>query len=248
MKLRIAQPDVAGVALMGVAYVGVQYWMPVILGWFGAVQQPTIEEWQFRGTKRLLFIYGVDFVVVLLVAICAGYRRSDLRHKRTFVPSLRDWLLLGLPTAFISLLLAIVGLWPWTWQWPPYNGLNLGHALLTGRQFLGLAIWGFATVGLIPLLEETLFRFGMLRFFGSVSGSAAFGVLASSVLFAGAHLGGMGIPDRAHSTNALWLFFASLAVGSITLQNGGRLGPAIAAHTARNAIEFSMLLLALFQS
>jgi membrane protease YdiL (CAAX protease family) len=241
MRPRVPQLIVFLVVLLGGCYVAAAYWSPAILRAFGEQQRGTLAEWQARGSTRLAVIYLPHIVIVaIILSLLRLPQGSELRESLKRLTR-HDVMAFGLTTAFVSFVLALLQLWPWTWQWPPHSALRLASALTKGRQWLGLLVWALATVVLIPLIEEVVFRFGVLRFFESVSGSSTVGVVASAVTFATAHLGGSIHPNRAHLTNAAWLFAASILLGIVTVRHRGSLGPAITAHAARNLVEFAML-------
>ena len=245
MKPQQPRRDSVVVTGIGILYLVVLYWNPVFVFWAGIRAQPTVREWQVDGSERLLLTYIPQALLLVILLLFARASQSSFFKACVRMPSGREWLHFGLSTAVCSLLLAIVRLWPWTWQWPPHNALHLADALITGHQYSGILLWALATTAMIPMLEEMVFRFGVLRLFAEIAGSPSVGVIVSSALFGAAHLGGSLRPDQPHLTNALWLFLASLLLGWITVRKGGQLGPAMVAHASRNIVEFGMLFLAL---
>jgi membrane protease YdiL (CAAX protease family) len=117
--------------------------------------------------------------------------------------------------------------------------------LLHQHQVLALVVWALTSVMIVPVLEEAIFRVGLLRLLGSSARSPRFGIFASSILFGAAHLGTpFWQPDAAHLVNAFWLFVGSLIIAYTTLRNAWNVSVALGSHVARNAIEFTLLLFA----
>ena len=213
----------------------------------GLSSEPVLEDWRSDGSLRLLI---ANLPICLLAVIQLKFMSREGETSRTFswLPSRDDWARAGGAALVASLVLAVANLWPWTWQWPPYATLRTIGAAVRGRQYGGILIWAITSALAIPLCEEILFRFGILQFIMRYTGSRPTAVATTSLLFACGHLGGTFHPDRAHSINAAWLFLFGLALGSVTLRNGGRLGSAIAAHVLRNTLELCTLGIALSRS
>lgn len=129
-------------------------------------------------------------------------------------------------------------------QRPPQTALRIVNSLIEGHQFWGIAVWAFATIVVIPMAEEIVFRCGLLQVFEAISCSTSVGILGSALVFGAAHLGGTLRPDRAHLMNSFWMFAAGVVLGAITVRKKGNLLPAIAAHSARNATEFAAMFFA----
>lgn len=149
--------------------------------------------------------------------------------------SLTTGCLLLVGIAAVSIILDLVNLWPFTWR-AAQNTTPIHLASLVGhRNWVGFTLLAAKSVLLVPMLEEVIFRFGVLRGVARLTHSTHVGVLISAILFALLHLSLS--PDGTVVLNALWLFFFSIVLGYVTDARQGRLGIAIASHAARNLIE-----------
>ena len=224
---------------------GLVLFSPFVAARAGLSPVVTSADWNSEGTRRLLMEYVPECILVAMILLYSRMGNKVRLANVIWGASPREWLVPAGTTATVSLILAALQVWPWTWQWPPHVTLRIITASLAGSQFAGIAIWVFATAVAIPILEEIVFRFGVLELIRGVTGSTTLAVSGSAGLFALGHLGGTLHPDRAHVVNAAWLLVAGLLLGSITVRNRGHLGPAIAAHIARNTLELSTLALAI---
>jgi membrane protease YdiL (CAAX protease family) len=145
-------------------------------------------------------------------------------------------------TVVISFVLNLFGAWPFMWRWASDPTRSYIGVLVTSAQWSAVLLWVLTAVFVGPLIEELVFRFGVLQAVRDWTGSSAKAVTISSTIFALGHLGYLP-PDFPHVVNATWLFAASMVLGSITLRLAGRLGVSLAAHAARNTLEVSLLFL-----
>lgn len=145
-------------------------------------------------------------------------------------------------TVAISFVLNLFGVWPFMWRWASDSTSAFTGVLISAGHWLALIVWVATAVVVGPVIEELIFRFGVLQSVRDWTGSAAVAVISSSVIFALGHLGYLP-PDFPHAVNASWLFAASMVLGWITLRRAGRIRISLAAHTVRNALEVSLLFL-----
>lgn len=153
---------------------------------------------------------------------------------------------IGLACA-VSFALNALNLWPFTWRWAGDPSAQYLRALVENHDWLAIAIWAGLVTVITPIIEEVVFRFGILRALARYTRSPWIGILGSSLLFGIAHLGYWPIwqPDRPHLVNASWLVAFSVLLGWLTLRRQGNITPAIVIHSARNALELGLLIVAL---
>jgi membrane protease YdiL (CAAX protease family) len=148
-------------------------------------------------------------------------------------------------TLLLSVALNALNLWPFSWRWHEDTAATYLGAFLTVNDWLLIAIWAALFIVVTPVVEESVFRFGILRSLLRHTRSTRAAVLGSSLLFGLAHLGYLPLPDLQHAVNACWLFLFSLLLGWLTIQRAGNISIALIAHAARNAVELTLLLVAI---
>jgi membrane protease YdiL (CAAX protease family) len=101
------------------------------------------------------------------------------------------------------------------------------------------------TAVLIPIAEEVVFRFLLLRSLVTLSGSPTVANVGSALVFSTVHLGPsrLGNGSAQELLNGFWLFCGSLLLGRLVFASNGRIVTAIVLHSARNFIEAGLLLL-----
>lgn len=190
-------------------------------------------------------LQGVDLSLLIppLVLILVAVARSDSTVTEALRFRIGKTIKVASIVVLLSILLNAVGLWQFTWRWT--STPDVAYALLAHSKWLAIAMWGVTGVILVPLIEETIFRFGVLRVVWSLTGSRVASVVMSAVLFTAGHWGTIGEhPNGFRMANMIWLFFGSVLVGGLTLRDKGNLSLALTAHATRNAIEFATLLFA----
>ena len=136
-----------------------------------------------------------------------------------------------------------INLWPFTWRYASRDTLLWVRTMLSGGQVFGVYANALSNVLVIPIVEEVAFRFGVLRLVVWVTGSVPWAIFLSAVLFGFLHLGDLDSIDPSHLNNSIWLFGLSILLGFLVARSSGRLGVAIAIHSARNFVEMALLLL-----
>lgn len=147
-------------------------------------------------------------------------------------------------TFTLSLLLNFFGIWPFTWRWATNSSSAYFSLLTASGQWVGVLLWAATLIVVNPLLEEVIFRVGLLQSVREWTGSKQVAIVVSATCFGLAHLGYLP-PQLANVVNASWLFLASLLLGAITFRRAGRIDVSLSAHVIRNMIEFLFLLLAI---
>lgn len=175
---------------------------------------------------------------ILIVSIRVS-RKPGMPSRRT---NLRTLVVVLVFTTVISLLLNALSLWPFTWRWGNSGVAQYMGLLVEQKRTAAIILWALNGTLLVPIIEETIFRFWLLRLLTRWSNSPLFAIGASSLLFALLHLGNpFALPDRFHLTNAAWLFSFSLLAGHMTVRSKGSIGPALAMHCGRNTLELATL-------
>lgn len=177
-------------------------------------------------------------IAVELCSIPAGPLRTALR-----LPSLRTVAMASAATIAISVFLNAIDVWPFDWRWTTDQSGVYTRALFTLHLWVAFVFWGVNLVVVTPVLEEIVFRFGVLRYLRAVTSSSATAVVGSSLLFAALHLGHWPaqFADNQHLVNAAGVGAGSLALAHITLRHDGRIGIAMISHASRNALIFGLL-------
>jgi hypothetical protein len=155
---------------------------------------------------------------------------------RTLVVSL-------LVSALASWILDHWGIWPWHWRLDLQSNLLFVGSLLSGKQYAALVMWALSIGVMLPVLEELIFRFGILQYIRHKTGSTKVAVMLSAGLFSVAHLG-PGVPLSADNIrNALGALGFGLIVGYIAGSGGSpSLRAAAGAHIGRSLLEVCTLI------
>lgn len=182
---------------------------------------------------------------VLLVAVLV-WRRGDGRLRSAlYRPS--PGLLIGsvLVAAALSLILNATEMWPFAWRWEFDSNTGFVQALLAGSRIVPLLYWLLLYGVGVPILEEVVFRFGLLRTVQDWTGSDRAAVMVSAIIFGLLHLGyPPWSPDLGHMWNAAAVTLFGVALGALVLKQQGRISLAIAVHVTFNVSSQAMLLLA----
>ncbi len=208
----------------------------------GVPTQVTPDYLQHFAVKHVITTLALRMPALAVIwLIWVRHPESRLRASlRAETPRAVMWTLVL--TVGLSFVLNLFGVWPFMWLWATDSTSTYVGVLVSSRQWLAIPLWILIVVVVGPVIEELVFRFGVLQTVRDWTGSSAKAVIASSVIFALGHLGYLPA-DRAHIVNATWLFGASLALGKITLDRTGRVTLSLTAHVARNALEVSLLFL-----
>lgn len=235
--------DVAVVLLAGVLYIaGVAFrpWLlPHLFGVPAAIDARQLAENGLLDTVANTLLKLPSLVVIIAAAARgAVLRRALTEYRGGFIA------ITVITTHVLSLALNAFGLWIFTWRLPTTGGALYARALVASEQWASLVIWVLGIVVMVPLIEEVVFRYGVLRYALAVTGSRSLAVLTSSAAFALGHL--ILTPIRSTDIHtAAWLFAGSLVLGSIALRAHGGLSLCLAAHSTRNATEALTLFMAI---
>jgi membrane protease YdiL (CAAX protease family) len=226
----------------GALYLGAIVFRDWILGVFGIPSQVSPDYLRHFGGVHVVASLALRVPAIAVIGIiwvrCPKSRfRASLKMESARVVTRTV-----VVTVALSFVLNLFGVWPFMWRWASDSTSAYVGVLVSTGQSLAILLWILTAVVVGPVLEELVFRFGVLQAVRDWTGSRAKAVIISSAIFALGHLGYLP-PDFPHIANASWLFAASLVLGSITLGRAGRIGVSLAAHAARNALEVSLLFL-----
>lgn len=185
-------------------------------------------------------VYAIPLLGVLLTIRLS--RQGDLLRslRGTKLSSFTIAVLIG---AAVSVLLNSLGVWPFPWQRPDSYEATHVALLILGGQRLGLLLMALVTIVVVPLVEEVVFRFGVLELLLGKLHSLHAAVLASAALFAALHLGqGGGFLGSRVGMNAAWLFIGSVILGYVAVMRGGKIGVPIGVHAGHNMVHIALLI------
>ena len=193
--------------------------------------------------------WPIAWLLVLLVPLSVlgiAMLSKDGTVRKSFRGRWRSTVAIAVTAALVSLTLNALTLWPFTWRWPATGTTDYARLLVSAGSVWAMVAWCVTGVVVIPLIEEAIFRVGLLRVLISLFRSEWLGVAGSSLVFSFLHLGTLSpLPDLPHAVNAAWLFAASWIIGHLTVRAGGSIQPGLAAHATRNALEITLLLVSI---
>lgn len=230
------------VLLAGALYVAAIFGRDWVLRAFGIPSEVSSDYLQHSGTLHVVANFALRVPALLVIGII-WFRHPGSRLRASLSMESAHTVTWAVAiTVAVTFMLNLFGLWPFTWRWASDPTRMYLGILVTSAQWLALLLWVLTAVFVGPLIEELVFRFGVLQAVRDWTSSGTKAVVASSAIFALGHLGYLP-PDFPHLVNASWLFAASLLLGSITLRLRGWLGVSLAAHAARNTLEVSLVFL-----
>jgi membrane protease YdiL (CAAX protease family) len=177
-------------------------------------------------------------VAVLAMAATAGVHKA-LRWRSARAGSV--WKVVGV-VVLASILLDFTKVWPFAWKWRTAENVRFASSLVIGGEWPLVILQIFVLGLLAPVVEELVFRYGVLRVFWHASRRSSIAVLGSGFVFGLAHWG----PSWAATINAAWVGVFGVFVGWLAVRRPRSLTLPIAAHATRNLLELGMLLLAGF--
>lgn len=200
-------------------------------GWLGILAQGAIHARQFAWAAL------VQQVPTLLASVPVGFVLFRSRALRRIAfgrfSGVRSLVVSSMAYFLLFIYLDGVGAWPFFWRWREFEALTYMAAVIDARKWDGLLINAVSSLLLIPLVEEVVFRGGVLRWVRRVTGSASFAVVASAIAFGAAHWGN----TPGAKINALWLTGLSIVLGRQALRHPRTLAPCAATHATRNAAD-----------
>jgi membrane protease YdiL (CAAX protease family) len=143
------------------------------------------------------------------------------------------------------LLMDHIGLAPFSWRGSDNSSIYYLNILFRSNAVLGIAAAEIHSDIIVPVIEEIVFRFGVLRWAQSRTGSIPAAVLLSALAFGAAHIdpGSVNPFGLAYQTTVTGLVY-----GILVILRGGSIAGAIALHASRNVAEFVTMLAVILRS
>lgn len=239
--------DVPFVLFIGAVYLVTTVWREHILAViFHIPTAITLDELYTRGLQHqlgnaLVKIPGFILLVLLWFLCPSGRLRQSLR-----LPRVRTAVFAVIATFVLSNVASSLNLWPFAWRWLGDTTAVYASTLLESRQWLAISLWLLVSVIVVPVIEEIVFRFGILRAVRSATGSDFASVFVSAFLFGLGHVGfvtTLSLTER-QIVDVAGAFVFGLILGLITVQKNGDVGLPIVVHSVRNLTEIGMLFIA----
>jgi membrane protease YdiL (CAAX protease family) len=207
-------------------------------------------------------LFGLALVLLLIRVKSNVELRASLRPKasqdhaiqipKRRVPSWRadahrsppfGWLAaIFVITAICSTLLNNFDVYPFPWRWQYDQSVGFVRAYAETGHALALVFLLLVSAVASPIIEEVIFRFGLLRAIRAWSGSSIVAVLGTALVFGAAHLGyPFWRPTVGDIHNACGAAGLGLVLGTVVVRSNGRLTGAIAIHSANNFFVGVML-------
>jgi membrane protease YdiL (CAAX protease family) len=238
-------PDLALTVLAGCAYLGAigagDWILPHVLG---VPSVPRVAYLRSNGVAWTLAFAGLRLPAFGIIGtLWFSSRGAELR--RQFSGHTRSQIVITIgATCVAAVLLNALGLRTFSWRWPSSTTPAFVQTLTDTRQWAALGIWLATLIITVPVTEEVVFRFGVLRSLLVVGDSSYAATIGSSILFGAAHLVRSSL-TQVDLVNALWLSLGSLVLAHIALRRPGGLAICVTAHVTLNALEAAILILIL---
>lgn len=175
------------------------------------------------------------FIVVMLVA--RSQRRAGPLAQALKVDPL-PFAFCFIVSAIVSAVLSYASIWPWSFASPLSHSREISSFIVNYHQSAAGLVWVIVATLMVPLLEEVLYRFGLLRWLEHLTGSALVAVAGSSIVFGAAHFS---FVDPFGRRNAIFTCLMGLASSLLVKRTGGNLTCAVAIHSGRNMMEVFLL-------
>lgn len=207
---------------------------------------PSVERatHQLIGQRAWLFVILRNPVPFLGLVAIVGYCVDRERRRallRVFGPLNTKVLAAFTVASFGSVVLVLLGLWPWEFNRPGSDVGDLTAAFVRSHLWLPIALHVISAAIVVPVCEEIAFRFGLLQTLLARGLSRGTALVLSSVVFGLAHWGALNVLEPWALRRVLFATLLGLVGGYLTLRDGGSVGRAIAIHAARNGMEAAFL-------
>jgi membrane protease YdiL (CAAX protease family) len=212
--------------------------LPVLETVFGYVAAPSRQYMTDYGPLQFVAVVGyfLSFALAILMVIRL-WPTGRLARSLHLSASLA---LRALVVSVIgSILLDATNLWPFSWRWESSHIGPFANVVQHGRHAVAAyLLWLFAAAGLTPIVEEAVFRVGILQLLALATRSTNAGIVGSALLFGLAHLPWWDISStsRGDWANGLGAVVLGLLFGWFA-QREGSLSVPLAAHVGRNGVE-----------
>jgi membrane protease YdiL (CAAX protease family) len=227
----------------GVLYLTAVWFQPLITSQLIGTSPITPERIRADGDLLILAMSAIRLLgLVLVLLLIAWPPRRQLRAALR--PERPTWVftVVGV-TIFVTLFLNNSDIWPFVWRYRFSESVGWVRSYVAGNHLFAmlgsLALTAFAS----PLIEEVIFRFGLLQSLLQWTHSRVIAVAVSSVLFGAMHLGyPIWHPSMVEIRSAISLTLFAVVLAIMTLERRGRITGAIAVHMAYNGFSAAMLL------
>lgn len=193
------------------------------------------------GWLAMLVTFDVALITSLVTALLLWRMSARGEAVEIFGPFRWSLITLFLLACVVSFAMVAFGVWPWEWTRPGATSPAIAVWLMRSKQLEALAIYGLMGTVAIPLLEEFIFRFGVLRWMLHRWKSESAAIFASSALFGLAHVGTLNAIDEWSIRRMIAVTCFALVAATLTVNDRGRIRRAVVIHAARNGLEFFFL-------
>jgi len=236
---RWRDPEIA--LLIGLVYFLSMIILPPLMQAMGVPQFPTAEYLADRGTVHALSIAFTGFPALAFLLLYLRFADAEFLKLQLSGENHRVLGAVFLGSLILFVFLDNVGVLPFTWRTMENGSLQYARILVDTRAVLGVVILGVSGVLITPVIEEAVFRFGVIQWTLRRTHAWSVSVGLSAVLFGLAHT----TPFSQHNSRlAAETFAFGLFTGWCVFKRQGRIGIPIALHAAKNAAEFVGLIAA----
>lgn len=236
---RWRDPEIA--LLIGLVYILSVWILPQLWERMGIPQLPTPDYLAESGTVHALSLAlgglpATAFLFLYLRFAEAEFMKLQLLGEREVVVGA-----VFLSSLLLFFLLDKFGVWPFTWRTIGNTSLDYARVLVRTNALIGIGILALSGIAITPILEETIFRFGVIQWTLQRTNSWVLSVVFSALVFAGAHA----MAFSQHSLRlAVETFAFSTFTGWCVFKRKGRVGIPLALHAAKNTAELVSLIAA----
>jgi membrane protease YdiL (CAAX protease family) len=183
--------------------------------------------------------FGFGLILLLIRWRPSGSLRTALR------PESWGWNIGAIvSTVIVRIFLNNVGAWPFRWRWNDDN-TRVVQMFFNNGQGAAHVFFLLAHAIAPAVIEEVVFRFGLLQVLKQWTGSGALAVIVSAILFGAMHLGYFPwAPGEAteYTWNSIAAASLGLVLGALALRRGGRISGPIVIHATVNLVDMATLL------
>ncbi len=207
---------------------------------------PSIENaiHEVIGLRAWLFVMLRNLVPYVGLVVIAAYCVDRERRRallRVLGPLNTKVLSAFVVASIASVVLVVLGLWPWEFNRPGADLGDLIASFVRSNLWFPIVLHVINAVILVPVCEEIAFRFGLVQALLSRGLSPLAAMVISSVLFGLAHWGAWNVVEPWAIQRVIFATGMGLICAHLTLRDGGVIGRAIAVHAARNGMEAAFL-------
>jgi len=183
---RWRDPEIA--LLIGLVYFLSRFILPLFMEAMGVPQFPTAEYLAERGTIHALSIALTEFPALAFLILYLRFADAEFLKLQLKGESRR-----GLGAVFLVSLISFVlldrsGVLPYTWRTGENDSLGYARILVDSRAVLGIVVLGISGFLITPVIEEVIFRFGVIQWTLRRTNAWSLSIGISAVLFGLAHM------------------------------------------------------------